>query len=92
MEGLLFVRVPVVLVASENVVDIGGIEPARVDLLTGGVMVRVVCKQAALSADAGAGAGGYYDPYESEPPGPYPGPPGPYPGYYYGPPVWALGW
>jgi hypothetical protein len=40
-----------VLVAGENVVDIGRIEPARVDLLAGRVAVRVVCKQVALPAD-----------------------------------------
>jgi len=48
MEGLLFVRIPMVLVAGENVVDIGGIEPARVDLLAGRVAVRVVGKQVAF--------------------------------------------
>jgi hypothetical protein len=53
MEGLLFVRIPMVLVAGENVVDIGRIEPARVDLLAGRVAVRVVCKQVALPADPG---------------------------------------
>jgi hypothetical protein len=50
MEGLLFVRIPMVLVAGENVVDIGRIEPTRVDLLAGRVAVRVVCKQVALPA------------------------------------------
>jgi hypothetical protein len=53
MEGLLFVRIPMVLVAGENVVDIGGIEPARVDLVAGRVAVRVVCQQVALPADPG---------------------------------------
>src|SRR6476661_3582441 len=53
MEGLLFVRIPMVLVAGENVVDIGRIEPARVDLLAGRVAVRVVGKQVALPADPG---------------------------------------
>ena len=57
-----------------------------------GTQVVVLQEGESLRADAGAGAGGYYDPYGSEPPGPYAGPPGPYPGSYYGPPVWAPGW
>ena len=54
-----------------------------------------------MRAEAGPDADrAYYDPYEREPIGPYPGPPGPYAGSYQGPyagpyyepPPWASGW
>ena len=57
-----------------------------------GTQVVVLQEGESMRADAGAGAAGYYDPYGSEPPGPYAGPPGPCPGSYYGSPVWAPGW
>ena len=64
-----------------------------------GTQVVVLQEGESLRAEAGPGAGGYYDPYGSEPPGPYPGPPGPYypgspgpySGPYYEPPLWGPG-
>jgi lipoprotein-anchoring transpeptidase ErfK/SrfK len=64
-----------------------------------GTPVIVLQEGESLRAEAGPEAGGYYDPYGSEPPGPYypgpgapyAGPPGPYPGPYYEPPLWGPG-
>ena len=50
-----------------------------------GTQVVVLQEGEFMRAEARPGTGDYYDPYDQEPPGPYPGPPGPYPDPYYEP-------
>src|SRR5262249_26291953 len=60
-----------------------------------GTQVVVLQERESMRAEARPemDGGAYYDPYEPEPVGPYPGPPGPYAGpYYYEPPQWGSGW